>query len=185
MSERQVHRASVVDREIELFQTILKTYSERRDREDYSHRTAVDALLQSLSTVARAERFAAWVEQEAKSSLYFDHAFHSIGKGNDMFLCQMFRANWKTGGEALNRVNSRLRYSGKDKADNYIPIGAYGGSWLALSVDNKAMVPCETNYKFLEENNVTVVNSNNVVAVRFDVLVGQETLIVAQLGKYE
>jgi hypothetical protein len=75
---------------------------------------------------------------------------------NIEFRTQLANADWR-GGSALGLVNSRLCSSNLDHAMDYIPLGSFRKSWLALRADNKVMIPKEADYASLVSHEVAAV----------------------------
>jgi hypothetical protein len=145
---------------------------------------AMDMLLKELGSVGQAETFFSWAARHFKDTTHFDYD-RFTQMSNIEFRTQLANADWRRGGEALILVNTRLRSSNLDHAMDYIPLGSFRKSWLALRADNKVMIPKEAEYASLRSHGVDVVNSNNILGARYGCVAHskeKQTLLFAQLG---
>jgi hypothetical protein len=163
------------------FEHLIPKYTEFRMKNDGGYKVAMDMLLEELGSVGEAEAFFRWTAHHFKDTTHFD--FDRFTRmSNIEFKTQLANADWRRGGSALSLVNSRLCPSNLDHGTDYIPLGSFRESWLALRADSKVMIPTEADSASLE---VAVVNSNSILGARFDcVAPGKEkqTLLFAQLG---
>ena len=147
---------------------------------------AIDMLLKELGSVAEAEPFFRWTAHHFKDTTHFD--FDRFARmSNIEFKTQLANADWRRGGSALSLVNSRLCPRNLDHDTDYIPLGRFRKSWLALRADSKVMIPKEADSASLDLHEVAVVNPNNILGACFDCIAhGKEkqTLLFAQLGWY-
>ena len=148
-----------------------------------SNRMATDIVLQEQSCIGQAEAFFKWTAQHFKNITHFN-IDRSKQMSNIDFRTHLANANWRRGGSALCLVNSRLCLS---NGMDYIPLGRFKKYWLALRADNKVMIPKEAGFAILDSYEVAVVNSNNILAARYDCVAldkEKHTLLFAQLGWY-
>ena len=148
------------------------------------NRVAMDMLLKELGSVGQAETFFRWAAHHFKDTTHFDYD-RLTRMSNIEFRTQLANADWKRGDSALSLVNSRLCSSNLDHGMDYIPLGSFRKSWLALRADSKVMIPKEADSTSLDSQEVAVVNSNNILGARYDCVAhGKEkqTLLFAQLG---
>ena len=141
-------------------------------------------LLKELGSVGQAETFFRWAAHHFKDTTHFDYD-RFTRMSNIEFRTQLANADWKRGDSALSLVNSRLCSSNLDHSMDYIPLGSFRKSWLALRADSKVMIPKEADSTSLDSQEVAVVNSNNILGARYDCVAhGKEkqTLLFAQLG---
>jgi hypothetical protein len=151
---------------------------------DEGYKVAMDMLLEELGSVGEAETFFRRTAHHFKDTTHFD--FDRFTRmSNIEFKTHLANADWRRGGSALSFVNSRLCPSSLDRGTDYIPLGIFRKSWLALRADSKVMIPKEADSASLDLHEVDVVNSNSTLGARFDCVAhGKEkqTLLFAQLG---
>jgi hypothetical protein len=163
----------------ESFEHLLQKYTQFRMNND-DPGMAMDMLFEKLDTVGQAEEFFKWATHHSK-----DDYDRSTRMSNIEFSTQLANANWRRGGSALSLVNSRLRPRNLNRSKDYIPLGSFRKSWLALQVDDKVMIPEEADSAILDSLDIAVVNSNHILGARYDCVAhGKEkqTLLFAQLG---
>jgi hypothetical protein len=168
------------------FKRLVQEYTESRMKHYGTNRVAIDALLNQLTTVQRAENFFEWAKSHFKDTTQYNYNPASRIQ-NEELKTQLARANWRRGGSALSLINTRLRCDSVGPSMDHIPMGIFGRSWLALQADSSVMIPKETDSASLDSYEVTAVNSNNTLGARYESDVaykGKKTLEFAQLGSY-
>jgi hypothetical protein len=166
------------------FEHLVQKYTESRMKNSEDNKVAMDMLLKELGSVGRAETFFKWAAHHFKDTIHVDYD-RFTRMSNIEFRTQLTNADWIRVNSALTLVNTRLRSSNLDHAMDYIPLGSFRKSWLALRTDNKVMIPKEADYALLDSRNLVSVNSNSILGARYDCVAhGKEkqTLIFAQLG---
>jgi hypothetical protein len=165
------------------FGHLVQNYTELRMKND-GNRIAIDVLFKKLNSVGQAEEFFGWAAHHFKDATHFDYD-RFTRMSNIEFRTQLANADWRRGNSALSLVNSRLCASNLDRGMDYIPLGSFRKSWLALQADSKIMIPKEADSASLDSHEVAVVNSNNLLGACYDCVAhGKEkqTLLFAQLG---
>jgi hypothetical protein len=166
------------------FEHLLQKYTEFRMMDSGHNGVAMDMLLKELGSVGQAETFFRWAAHHFKDTTHFDYD-RFTRMSNIEFRTQLANADWRGGSEALTLVNTRLRSSNLDHAMDYIPLGSFRKSWLALRADNKVMIPKEADYATMVSHEVVAVNPNNILGARYGCVAHskeKQTLLFAQLG---
>jgi hypothetical protein len=166
------------------FEHLVQKYTESRMKNSGDNRVAMDMLLKELGSVGQAETFFRWAAHHFKDTIHFDYD-RFTQMSNIEFRTQLANADWRGGSEALTLVNTRLRSNNLDHAMDYIPLGSFRKSWLALRADNKVMIPKEADFATLDSHKVVAVNPNNILGARYGCVAHskeKQTLLFAQLG---